>query len=509
LLISELFFHKKIYFAITEIAALHPGFQPERGVGQFFPGAAFLRGARRIGRPSGICEQQEDRAAQPFTVHDVSPVSPSVRMRNCSDERACDIKRCRIAAANIAWRPTRNGAGFAYTSAMDRRLFLRRSGAVSMALAATTSFALLSGCAPAARVRPGAKRDYAAPDISFTGSARGLPPVRVAPEREIRTVVGLRPFRPSGFVVRVERLGDTLVVHNYGHGGAGITLSWGTSKLAVDMGAPGHRGPAAVLGCGAVGLANARLLQEAGFDVTIYTKALPPETTSNIAGGHWFPAFLSDPDKRTDAFNAQLLAAANYAYRRYQIMVGPHFGVRWMRNYYLSHHEFNENGYAGEHSALRVMMPEYRKLAPDEHPFSDYEFVRQFDTLIIEPPVYLAAMLDEFRISGGRIVVGEVADRVAIQALPEKLVFNCTGLGAKALFDDDELTPIKGQLTILLPQPEVQYAVIAGDLYMFPRSDGIVLGGTHEEGAWSLEPNLERKGQILAQQKALFDSFRS
>jgi glycine/D-amino acid oxidase-like deaminating enzyme len=91
-------------------------------------------------------------------------------------------------------------------------------------------------------------------------------------------------------------------------------------------------------------------------------------------------------------------------------------------------------------------------------------------------------MLDEFRIAGGRLVVREIADRAAIQALPEKLVFNCTGLGAKALFDDDELTPVKGQLTFLLPQPEVQYATIVGDLYMFSRSDGILLGGTHEEG---------------------------
>src|ERR1700682_6174662 len=72
--------------------------------------------------------------------------------------------------------------------------------------------------------------------------------VRVAPERVIRTIVGLRPYRPSGFVVRAEKLGDTLVVHNYGHGGSDITLSWGTSKLAVDLGAPGHAGPVAVIG---------------------------------------------------------------------------------------------------------------------------------------------------------------------------------------------------------------------------------------------------------------------
>lgn len=390
---------------------------------------------------------------------------------------------------------------------MHRRDFIRQTGFLGSAIAAATAFPLLTGCAPGPGAESVRRRIHAAPDTSFS-SACGLPPVNVSADREIRTVVGLRPFRPSGFVVRAEKLGDTLVVHNYGHGGAGITLSWGTSKLAVDVGAPGHRGPVAVLGCGAVGLSNACLLQEAGFDVTIYTRAMPPETTSNIAGGQWFPAFSSDPAKRTDAFNRQLLAAATYAYRRYQIMVGPRFGVRWMRNYFLGHHEINEDGYIGERGPLRAMLPELRNLAPDEHPFSGYQFVRRLDTLIIEPPVYLAAMLDEFRLAGGRVVVREMADRAAIQALPEKLVFNCTGLGAKSLFDDDELTPVKGQLTILLPQPEVEYAVISGDLYMFPRSDGILLGGTHEEGVWSLDPDLERKQQIIAGHKALFDSFR-
>ena len=390
---------------------------------------------------------------------------------------------------------------------MNRRLFLRQSGALGASLLAASPLTLLSGCANNSSTRS-LRRDYTAPDTSFVGSACGLPPVRVSAEREIRTVVGLRPYRPSGFVVRAEKLGETLVVHNYGHGGAGITLSWGTAKLAVDIGAPGHSGRVAVLGCGAVGLATARLLQEAGFAVTIYAKALPPETTSNIAGGQWFPAFLSDPAKRTDAFNRQLLAAADYAYRRYQLMVGPRFGVRWMRNYFLRDSPFAETGYIGEQSVLRSMMPEYRDLAPDEHPFSGYTHVRQFDTMIIEPPVYLSAMLDEFHIAGGAIVVREIADRAQIEALPEKLVFNCTGLGAKALFDDEELTPVKGQLTILLPQPEVQYAVCPGDLYMFPRSDGIVLGGTHEEGVWSLEPDLVRKQQILAEHQAFFGSFR-
>ena len=112
-----------------------------------------------------------------------------------------------------------------------------------------------------------------------------LPPVNVDASRIIRTVAGLRPYRDSGFVVRAEALGDKRLVHNYGHGGAGITLSWGSSKLAADLGLPGHGGPVAVIGAGVMGLSTARLVQEAGFPGTVYAKALPPQTTSNVAGG--------------------------------------------------------------------------------------------------------------------------------------------------------------------------------------------------------------------------------
>jgi glycine/D-amino acid oxidase-like deaminating enzyme len=77
------------------------------------------------------------------------------------------------------------------------------------------------------------------------------------------------------------------------------------------------------------------------------------------------------------------------------------------------------------------------------------------------------------------------------------VVVNCTGLGAGALFGDTELTPMKGQLTVLLPQPEVDYAILAGDLYMFARRDGVLLGGTHERGVSTLEPNLDAKRVIL------------
>ena len=126
----------------------------------------------------------------------------------------------------------------------------------------------------------------------------------------------------------------------------------------------------------------------------------------------------------------------------------------------------------------------------------------------MEPPIYLSAMMREVRLAGGRIVVGELRNREEVQALPEPVVVNCTGLGATALFGDLELMPIRGQLTFLLPQPEVDYIVIRDSFYMFPRADGVLLGGTFDRGNWSLEVDDEVRRRILAGHRALFEGLR-
>ncbi len=333
-----------------------------------------------------------------------------------------------------------------------------------------------------------------------------LAPVIVSPEREIRTVVGLRPYRPSGFVVKAEKLGEKLVIHNFGHGGAGITLSWGTSQLATALLPDEPVSSVAVLGCGAVGLATARLLQDRGLPVTIYASELPPNTTSNIAGGEWFPFGVFEFGKQSPEFMNQFLQATEFAYHRYQTLLGPRYGVRWLRDFDLRYHPFEVNGLFG---TIRPFLPEMRDLSDSEHPFSGYPFVRQHDAMLIEPPIYLNAMLTDFRIAGGTVRVVHFEHASQLQQLTEPVIFNCTGLGARALFDDQELRPAKGQLTFLLPQPEVNYmAVMEDDLYMFPRSDGILLGGTFEEGEWSLSVNETAKARVLQGHAKFFGSFR-
>jgi glycine/D-amino acid oxidase-like deaminating enzyme len=342
------------------------------------------------------------------------------------------------------------------------------------------------------------------PDNMLARPRLRLPPVNVAPDREIRTVVGLRPFRPTGFVVRADKLGEKLVVHNYGHGGGGVTLSWGTAHLATRAALESGAKRMAVLGCGAVGLATARLLQLAGVRVTIYAAALPPETTSHIAGAQVFPFTVYDPGYLVPPFREQFLVATEFSFRWYQALVGELYGVRWMRNYLVTPRRPNEDGLTGLRSPIRHLLPELRDLPAGEHPFHRNN-VRQFDTMIVEPSIYLPQLMRDFRVAGGDFVVQRFDSVEQVVALTEPVVINCTGLGAGALFGDDELTPIKGQLTVLLPQREVDYAVLAGDLYMFSRRDGVLLGGTHERGVTTLDPNLDAKQRVLDGHARLFD----
>jgi len=389
---------------------------------------------------------------------------------------------------------------------MDRRRFLRTANLAAMSAA-------LSGCARknSAIFNPAMNPAALAP-LNLPENACHLPPVHVSENRVIRTVVGLRPHRPSGFRVEREQVGDTVVVHNYGHGGGGITLSWGTAKLATDLGLKGHTGAVAVLGCGVIGLTTARMAQDAGYSVTIYTKAMPPDTTSNIAGGQWYPAMVyDDANKVSESFTDQFLVAAKYAYERYQITTDPRYGVRWMRNYSISRTPFTSHG-GGERprivSGLDPLLPERRLLKQGENPFG-IGYASQYDGMIMEPPMLLNALITDFRIAGGKVVGRELKSPAEVQALPEKLVFNCTGLGAKALFDDKELIPVRGQLTFLLPQPEVTYAALFEDIYMFSRHDGILLGGTHQAGDWSLEVDPATVKEKLAAHAELFNSMKA
>jgi len=345
--------------------------------------------------------------------------------------------------------------------------------------------------------------------VTTPGAVAGphLARVKVAEDRVIRTVAGLRPFRPSGFVVRAEKMGDKLVVHNYGHGGAGITLSWGTSLLAVDAASRPEERDCAVIGCGVVGLSTARLLQLRGYNPTIYARDLPPSTTSNVAGGLWEPVSLYDDERVTPEFRKQFAEASRLAFRRYQSMAGERYGVKWLPLYQLRQTPIAAPGSDDPASDIEALYPEIRTLGPGEHPFA-VPYVKRRYSMLIEPAIYLQSLIGDFQLSGGKIMVRDFRSTAEVLQLRESTVFNCSGLGARELFGDRELLPIRGQLAFLMPQPEVDYMTIGPTGYMFPRHDGILLGGTFERGVESTDVVPETIGRILRDQAAVFGAMR-
>ncbi|MFI5312047.1 MAG: FAD-dependent oxidoreductase, partial [Gemmatimonadales bacterium] len=247
---------------------------------------------------------------------------------------------------------------------------------------------LAIGCVAPSVLAACARQPAVATDLA-PRAARRLGRVLVSPDRIIRQVVGLRPFRRSGFLVKAESFGDKTLIHNYGHGGGGISLSWGTSQLAAELAQATPYREAAVLGCGAVGLATARLLQDRGLTVTIYAKDLPPNTTSNIAGAQWDPVTVADADRRTPAWDAQYVAASRFAFRYYQTLVGPKYGISWRENYFLAR---TAGGPPSWESVLLADILKFVPVPPGEHPFGALNVTRCL-SMHIEPSIYLAAVL--------------------------------------------------------------------------------------------------------------------
>src|SRR4051812_23045993 len=235
-----------------------------------------------------------------------------------------------------------------------------------------------------------------------------LAPVNVSWERIVRTTVGLRPHRDSGFVLKAERFGDKTVIHNYGHGGAGMSLAWGTGAIAADLALKHKVRHVAVLGCGPPGLPAARQLQRRGFAVTIYTKTIPPDTTSNMSLASFPPAAgLIDAARRTPAWDRQFRKAADISYRELQRLAGRDYGVYWI-DQFTATDDPDPGANRSDDGGLLTEIPGYARnrevLGPGEHPFPAAYAIRT-QSLSIEPRIYLDHLVSDFRRSGGRIVI--------------------------------------------------------------------------------------------------------
>ena len=343
-------------------------------------------------------------------------------------------------------------------------------------LAVLGGLAGLGGCA----VKP------ITPGLPFIDRLPPLAPIRAHKDRIFDITVCLRPFRATGPRLDTEMLGDTMVVHNYGHGGSGWSLSWGSGTIAVKKAMASSPKEIAVIGCGALGLTSAILAQRAGLAVTIYCKELVQQARSARATGSWTPdSRIALTGPAGPQFGVLWEEMARTSWKTYRDYLGlPGNPVAFADRYTLSDIPFAEMreqmeardtlGFGGYMDRIADITPNPQLLPPGANPFA-VKYARRSTSLQFNIHDYAHQLLNDFRLAGGKIEMREFRSPAEFTQLKQKVVINCTGYGARSLWKDDSIVPVRGQIAWLLPQPEVNYGLYYNDVSTVSRSDGIVV----------------------------------
>lgn len=365
---------------------------------------------------------------------------------------------------------------------MQRRHFLRQAGALA---ALAGSGRLLAQTpplpSPQAAAAPLGQLPFAA--------AKPLAPIKARADRVVAVTVCTRPFRAQGPRIEAERIGRRTVVHQYGHGGSGWSLSWGSAQQAVRLALAGGDSEIAVIGCGAIGITTARVAQEAGLKVRIYAKETLPASRSFLATGVWSPdSRICTTEHASPAFKALWAQMATASFQQYQRMLGlAGVPVEWRDSYVLSEVPLDQPAGGGgeddepdypslESELLHGLRPHGLKLDPGEHPFP-VPYAARYPGLIFNISAYARMLMEDFLDAGGSFQAREFESPRQFADLREKTLINCTGYGARALLGDDSVIPVRGQTARLIPQPEVDYGLYwrGHNLNVVPRRDGILV----------------------------------
>ncbi len=335
-----------------------------------------------------------------------------------------------------------------------------------------------------------------------------LAPLRMSADRITKITVCLRPFRAAGPRLDVETVGDKRVVHNYGHGGSGWSLSWGSSTIAARNALQGGTREVAVIGCGALGLTSALLLQRAGAKVTIYAKERTPQARSFRATGTWSPdSRIADADKAAPGFPALWEEMARTSYATYQTLLGlPGEPVSWSDRYSLFDgptggarpHAEGAVRFAEYGERLKDIVPDFHDLPAGSHPFPVAR-VRHGVSMQFNVTDLAHMLTNDFLAEGGKIEAMTFDTPADLARLSEPVVVNCTGYGARALWKDETITPVRGQIAWLVPQPEVRYGLFYRHVSVLPRPDGIVVQQVGDSDMWGYGVAEERPDRAEAE----------
>ena len=375
-----------------------------------------------------------------------------------------------------------------YEGALGRRHVLR-GGAAMAALGG------LSACA-GGRVAS-APGPVNGPMVS-AGNRPHLVPMRVSPDQLIDMKCCIRPLRAAGPNLGTQMVGDTLVVHNYGHGGSGWSLSWGSAEVAVGKALSVLPSEIAVVGCGIIGLTSAVVAQRAGLKVTIYARDIIQRTRTFRASGSFTPdSRVSLAEPAGAGFGDLWEQMARLSWKGFRSMLGlPGEPVVFADSYNVSdvpivkHVEHPDpaikgawqpgglplqNSEFGKYGdRIKDIVPQSQPLSAEENPFA-MPYATRVSQMHFNFPSYAHLLLTEFFQRGGLFVERDFNDPSQYGQLREKVVINATGYAARDLWRDNTVIPVRGQTGWLVPQREANYSVRFKNAMLMSKADGVVL----------------------------------
>lgn len=293
-------------------------------------------------------------------------------------------------------------------------------------------------------------------------------------------IAGVRPHRDGG--VRLERAapvdmpdGARHLVHNYGHGGAGITLSFGTAERARDLVAvtierhfAGSAPAMAVLGAGVIGLTTARAIKARwpGARLTVYAAECEPARTTSFKAGGMLAPISTIADFHGAEKQAELNRTVEASRREIERLGGGARGARLGIA--------RKTAYSFQSSGLRLRLGGAVRTAG------------AYETWLVDPTVLLGALRRELEEMGVDFVTRRLREEGEVYALPERLIVNCTGYGARRLFTDERMEPRRGHLVRLENPGRLDYILNSwcgqGTRYLFARGSDIIIGGSIQRG---------------------------
>lgn len=226
----------------------------------------------------------------------------------------------------------------------------------------------------------------------------------------------------------------------------------------------------AIIGAGISGMSTAFLLTRKNYRITIYAKAFSPNITSNRAAAFWFPYHIRN-DRR---------------------------GIRWCQisyKYYKKLAEQKETG-IGMRQLIKVLrkgveedepiwvdfMPQgsYRVMSENELA-PDIAIGYEVQVPLIETQIFLPYLQQQLQQNGVTFVEREVKSFDEFTG-DYDFVINCSALGSRELCNDGKIIPVRGQVGLLAPRNNLPiYLDNEKPLYIVPRKDAIIVGGTYEE----------------------------